>query len=270
MGGKRLWRGAMPREITADDLELFDHRFGRVNRRMPIGPVRWPFHDLFWLHEGRAKLHFPEQATTLELAAPGGVLILPGTLFEGATVGAFATASICHFAVAGWTPEPGLMLPNPGEELHIQNQLRLAMHLARAERPEDLPRRRRLLRALLDGFGAGARTASEDEDRLAIAWKQARANLHRMRTLADVAAVLGISESALRAMHRKAWDTSAGEHLRELRLVRAEELLVSTDKSLAEIAAAVGYGHAATLSAAFRSRRGKTPGQYRHWSNPFA
>jgi len=260
----------MPREITADDLELFDHRFGRVNRRMPIGPVRWAFHDLFWLHEGRARLRFPEQAATLELTAPGGVLILPGTLFEGATVGAFATASICHFAVVGRNAGSGFVLPNPGEELHIQNLLRLAMHLARAERPEDLPRRRRLLLTVLDGFGYGPRTASEDEDRLAIAWTQARANLHRMRTLADVAALLGLSESAFRAMHRKAWDTSAGEHLRELRLVRAEELLVSTDKSLSEIATAVGYAHAATLSAAFRTRRGKTPGQYRHWSNPFA
>lgn len=260
----------MRREIRDEDLELFDHRFGRVNRRMPIGPVRWSFHDLFWLHEGRARLRFPEQAATLELAAPSGVLILPGTLFEGATVGAFATASICHFSVAGRTAGPGFLLPNTGEELHIQNQLRLAMHLARAERPEDLPRRRRLLLTLLDGFGDVARTGSGNEDRLAIAWTQAQANLHRMRTLADVAALLGISESALRAMHRKAWDTSAGEHLRELRLVRAEELLVSTNKSLSEIAAAVGYGHAATLSAAFRSRRGKTPGQYRHWSNPFA
>lgn len=260
----------MPREITAQDLELLDHRFGRVNRRMPIGPVRWAFHDLFWLHEGRARLRFPEQGATLELAAPGGVLILPETLFEGATVGAFATASICHFAVADRQAGPGVVLPNPGEELHIQNQLRLAMQLARAERPADLPRRKRLLLALLDGFGEDSRSVSEDEDRLAMAWTQARANLHRMRTLADVAALLGISESALRAMHRKTRDTSAGEHLRELRLVRAEELLVSTDKSLAEIATAVGYGHAATLSAAFRSRRGKTPGQYRHWSNPFA
>ena len=103
-----------------------------------------------------------------------------------------------------------------------------------------------------------------------MAWGQAAQNLHRMRTLADVAALLGLSESALRALHRRAWNTSAGEHLRELRLTRAEELLVSTDLSLAEIAQAVGYGHATTLAGAFRQRRGKTPGQYRHWSNPFA
>lgn len=260
----------MPYE--SEKLELCDHRFGRINRRMPIGPVRWPFHDLFWVHEGRVVIAFPELGAKLELVAPAGVLILPGALFEGATVGAFATASICHFNLDGETASPGYVLPNPDEALHLQNLIRLAMHLARRNRTGELPRRKRLLLTLLDGFDlTGTQMPpTAEEDRLAIAWTQAGQNLHRMRTLADVAALLGISESALRAMHRKAWNTSAGEHLRELRLTRSEELLVSTDKSLAQIAAEVGYGHAATLAAAFRKRRGKTPGQYRHWSNPFA
>lgn len=265
----------MPHEIESDDIELHEHRFGRINRRMPIGPVRWPFHDLFWVHEGRATLTFPELSVKLDLAAPAGVLILPGTLFRGGTVGAFATASICHFAAAddgSRFSRPGYMLPNAEEALHLQALIRLALELARRKRPGDLPRRKRLLLALLDGFSfADAPSpADAEEDRLAIAWAQAAQNLHRMRTLADVAALLGISESAFRALHRKAWQTSAGEHLRELRLTRAEELLVSTGKPLSEIARAVGYGHASTLTASFRQRRGKTPAQYRHWSNPFA
>lgn len=266
----RHWRGAMRHDIEVGEIELRDHRFGRINRRMPIGPVRWPFYDLFWIHEGRTWLSFPEQSASIELTAPSGVLILPGTLFQGATVGTLATASICHFAMPGDTA-PGFLRPNAGEELHVQNLLRLSLHLARRGRDEDVPRRKRLLLALLDGFAARDVAApTADEGRLAEAWRQAGQNLHRMRTLADVAALLAVSESTFRAMHRAAWDTSAGEHLRELRLTRAEELLAGTDKSLAEIAAAVGYGHAATLSAAFRARRGKTPGQYRHWSNPFA
>ncbi len=265
----------MPHDIEEATLDLRDHRFGRVNRRMPIGPVRWPFHDLFWVHEGQVVLSFPELGGRLDLVAPAGVLILPGTLFQGSTVGQFATASICHFAVpgdGGRFTEPGYMLPNADEALHLQGLIRLAMHLARRNRDDELPRRRRLLVSIIDGFrhADAAATASADEDRLAIAWKQAGDNLHRMRTLADVAALLGISESALRALHRRTWNTSAGEHLRELRLTRAEELLVSTDKPLSAIAAAVGYGHASTLTAAFRQRRGKTPGEYRHWSNPFA
>jgi AraC-like DNA-binding protein len=264
----------MQRDIESERLELSDHRFGRANRRMPIGPVRWPFHDLFWVHEGHVVLTFPDLGGRLDLVAPGGVLILPGTLFQGTTLGQQANASICHFAApeGGRFSQPGFMLPNPGEELHLQGLIRLAMHLAHNNRDTDLPRRKRLLVALIDGFGfADTATASSvDEDRLAIAWKQAGQNLHRMRTLADVGALLGISESALRALHRKAFGTSAGEHLRELRLVRAEELLVSTDRPLGAIATAVGYGHASTLTAAFRKRRGKTPGEYRHWSNPFA
>jgi AraC-like DNA-binding protein len=265
----------MVRDIESARIELGDHRFGRVNRRMPIGPVRWPFHDLFWVHEGHVMLSFTELGGRLDLVAPAGVLILPGTLFQGTTVGQFATASICHFAAPGDESrfsQPGFMLPRAGEELHLQGLVRLAMHLARRNRDDELPRRQRLLVALIDGFGFAdaAAAASGDEDRLAIAWKQAGQNLHRMRTLADVAALLGISESALRALHRKALGTSAGEHLRELRLTRAEELLVSTDRPLGAIAAAVGYRHASTLTAAFRQRRGKTPGEYRHWSNPFA
>lgn len=261
----------MRHEIDQSQLVLFDHRFGRINRRMPIGPARWTFHDLFWVHEGAVSLEFPEQSARLELLAPAGVLILPGTQFRGTTSGTLATASICHFAIQDHVTSPGFLLPRPGEALHLQNLLRLALHLARRDDPADLPRRRRLLLALLDGFAAGAsHVPGIDEDRLAAAWRQAEQNLHRMRTLADVAALLGISESTLRAMHRKTRHTSAGEHLRDLRLSRAEELLVGTDNSLSEIARAVGYGHAATLSAAFRARRGKTPGQYRHWSNPFA
>ena len=261
----------MPRSAQEESVTLGDHRFGRVNRRMPIGPVRWPFHDLFWIHEGAAHLTFPEHDAALDLVAPAGVLILPGTLFRGSTTGAFATASICHFELAGYSNGPGWLLPHAGEALHIQNILKLAMELARHDQPDVLPRRKRLLLSLLDGFApATATTGTIVDGRLATAWRQAGQNLHRMRTLSDVAALLGVSESTLRAMHRQAWHTSAGEHLRELRLTRAEELIVSTDKTLAEIAEAVGYRHAATLSAAFRERRGKTPGEYRRWSNPFA
>lgn len=262
---------AMLPDAQQDDITLGEHRFGRVNRRMPIGPVRWPFHDLFWVHEGVVSLDFSEQNSKLEVRAPAGVLILPGTLFRGAPVGAFATASICHFELRGDGDGPGWLLPRMGEGLHLQNLLKLALELARRDDPQDMPRRKRLLLALLDGFSPNVAATSADTDgRLAAAWRQAAQNLHRMRTLTDVAALLGVSESTLRAMHRQAWHNSAGEHLRELRLTRAEELIVSTDKTLDEIAAAVGYRHAATLSAAFRDRRGKTPGEYRRWSNPFA
>jgi AraC-like DNA-binding protein len=203
------------------------------------------------------------------------VLILPGTLFSGSPMGAFATASICHFECAQPVPAklegPGFLLPDGVEALHVQNLLRLAMYLAQPGRAAELDRRRRLLAAIIDAFTAERQAQPiTDDDRLAMAWSAAGRNLHRMRTLKDVADLLGVSESAFRALHRRSLGTTAGEHLRQLRLTRAEELLATTGQSLEMIAGQVGYSHAATLSNAFRQRHGKTPGQFRHWSNPFA
>ncbi|WDR06188.1 helix-turn-helix transcriptional regulator [Devosia rhodophyticola] len=268
----------MEYDVDPRSLVLRDHRFGRFDRRLQIGPMEWPFHDLLWIHEGRARIGFEQLGKYLELAAPNGVLIMQGTRFEGRAIGAFATASICHFevlAVDGYAqPGPSILLPHKGEELHLQNQIRLALQLARRPDKALLGRRQRLLRSILDGFDVSQDVEevkdSDEEDRLLLAWDLAARSLGKMRSLSDVAHTLGIRESALRSLHRKIWRTSAGEHLRELRLRKAEELLATTGYSLSEIAKAVGYGHPATLSAAFRKSRGKTPGQYRAWSNPFA
>lgn len=252
---------------------LGEHRLGRFDRRMPIGPAIWAFHDLLWIHEGSVQLRFAELDQDLTLAAPTGVLILPNTAFSGGATGTFATASICHFTAS--VPEgPGFLVPNPGEELHIQNLLRLSLELARRAAPDSQARRQRLLVAIIDCFGAPTATSqpirSAQEERLAMAWGQAAKALHKMRTLSDIAALIGVHESALRTMHRTVHQTSAGNHLRELRLKRAEELLASTGYTIGEIAKLVGYGHAETLNAAFQRSRGRTPGQFRHWSNPFA
>lgn len=265
-------------DLDTEMLELKEHRFGRFDKRMPIGPVQWSFHDLLWIHEGRAIIEFPETDTGVELVAPGGILILPNTVFSGWALGTFATASVCHFACSTSRNllflEPGHMVPIENERLHIQNLVRLAMFLARGGHRDDLSRRKRLLHTILDGFQfEGSSPVSRhagDEGRLISAWELAAQNLEKMRTLSDVSSLLGINESGFRALHRKAWKNSAGEHLRELRLGKAEELLATTGFSLSEIAGQVGYGHAETLSAAFKKSRGKTPGQYRRWSNPFA
>ena len=63
----------------------------------------------------------------------------------------------------------------------------------------------------------------------------------------DVAALIGLRESALRTLHREVHGKPAGAHLRELRLSRAEALLATTGLTLTEIARQVGYGHAETL-----------------------
>ncbi len=268
----------MNTEINSTDLELREHRYGRFDKRLPIGPVRWDFHDLLWIHEGAALIVFEELQTRVELTAPAGVLILPGTLFKGQAVGQAATASVCHFSsirhACARFLAPGHMLPLPQERMHTQNLVRLALELAHRRPPVDPARRKRLLCTILDGFQfEDAPDSGRDpqvRSRLAGAWEMAARNLASMRTLSDVAGLIGIRESGFRALHRREFDSSAGEYLRELRLKKAEELLATTGYSLSEIASKVGYAHCETLNAAFKKSRGKTPGQYRRWSNPFA
>ena len=264
----------MSGHIDPSSLELGEHRISRFNRRMPIGPACWDFHDLFWVHEGQVLLDVGE-ASGLKLDAPAGLLILPGTRFSGTAVGGFATASACHFR---WPdaalPGPGYLLPRADEAMHVQAMLRLSLTLAGTVTPGDPDRRRRLLLAILDCFehpdmGAHAGPPGGDE-RLEHAWQQATRALARVRSLSDVATFMGIHESALRARHRRFYQTSAGSHLRELRLRRAEDLLSTTRHSVAEIARMVGYGHPETFIAAFHRSRGCTPGQFRHRSNPLA
>lgn len=257
-------------------MELGLHTWGRFDRRLPIDNAIWPHHDILWVHDGAVALNFHDLGAREQITGPGGVLVLPGTRFSGAALGGFATSSVCHFtlteretthALAG----PGYLLPWPDERSYLQAQVRLAMHLHR-QQPGETARRRRLIAALIDGFAPPQSIAQRHEagDRLDLAWEAAAKSLHRIRTLADVAERIGLSESALRAQHRARHGTSAGAHLRALRLARAEELLAATGFTLGEIAAQVGYGHAETLSAAYRKARGMAPGAWRRQSNPFA
>jgi DNA-binding response OmpR family regulator len=53
------------------------------------------------------------------------------------------------------------------------------------------------------------------------------------------------------------------EYLREQRLVRAQELLATTDRKIQQIADAIGFNRAGDFATAFRLRFGMTPREYR-------
>ncbi|CAN0508787.1 unnamed protein product, partial [Phaeothamnion confervicola] len=172
---------------------------------------------------------------------------------------------ICQFAWPDSPAGPGYLLPRSSETMHVQAMVRLSLDLAGGT---DIDRRRRLLVAMLDCFAhptdAVPTQPPTEDDGLIAAWGQAGKALHKMRTLSDVAALMDVHESALRARHRRHYRTSAGSHLREMRLRRAEDLLSTTRYTVGEIAQLVGYGHAETFIAAFHRSRGRTPVEFRH------
>lgn len=239
---------------------------GRFDRRFRVGPARWEFWDLLWLHEGRLELRYGAANEPIGLFAPAGVLIPPETDFQGHAVDGPASASVTHFEATGG-PEIIRIVPN-ADTLHVQHLVQLSLDYAR--RGESLDRRKRLLISILDCFSDPGQQKPLLDTRLDRAWREATNKLDRVRSVADVAVFSGQAESTFRAAHRKQFGSSAGRHLQQLRLSAAERYLATTGFGLAEIAGLVGYGHAETLSAAFKKSRGHTPGNYRRWSKQFA
>lgn len=82
-------------------------------------------------------------------------------------------------------------------------------------------------------------------------------------SVADMCAVAGCGASRLHADFRAHLRTSPHQHLLELRLRRARELLALHDDDLDAVARACGMAGAAVLCRRFRRAAGITPGAYR-------
>ena len=79
----------------------------------------------------------------------------------------------------------------------------------------------------------------------------------------DIAKQVGLSRSHFSRAFQAATGQTAQEFIITRRICRARDLLVETDQSVAEIAAATGFSSQAHLSSAFRKRLGVPPGRYR-------
>lgn len=82
-------------------------------------------------------------------------------------------------------------------------------------------------------------------------------------TVADMAALLNISESGLYAAFKSAMGTSPLRYLNDYRLTVARELLLHSDRSVKAVAEAVGIPDPFYFSRLFRSAYGQPPQTYR-------
>jgi len=95
------------------------------------------------------------------------------------------------------------------------------------------------------------------------ALKAVQAEPARHFKVAELAKLAGASRAAFVRLFRAATGTSPQRFLRGRRLQRAAELLLTTDETLAQIAARVGYESEFSLSRAFKQRFGLSPSRYR-------
>ncbi|RKF15142.1 GlxA family transcriptional regulator [Roseovarius spongiae] len=90
-----------------------------------------------------------------------------------------------------------------------------------------------------------------------------QANLEEPRTVAEIAAEIGISRRQLERSFADHAGQSPRQYYADLRLARAYALLSETDLPIAEIAAATGFGGASAFARTFRAKFDISPGKFR-------
>lgn len=88
-------------------------------------------------------------------------------------------------------------------------------------------------------------------------------NFDRPLSVSDIAERVAVSQSKLKRAFRRHLGHGVNAELRCKRLERCAELLISTDKNVADIAAGAGFSARPYFYRAFRKAYGMTPHQYR-------
>ena len=83
-------------------------------------------------------------------------------------------------------------------------------------------------------------------------------------TAADIAAAAAISESESVRCFRSMFGMPPTQYLKQYRIMRAAELLQTTNKAAAEISGLCGFQDQSYFTRSFREQMGKTPAEYRN------
>lgn len=80
----------------------------------------------------------------------------------------------------------------------------------------------------------------------------------------DIAATVNLSESRFRFLFKKTYGISAHQHLTNLRISAAKQMLWDSNFSMSEIAVRCGFGSQQYFSDTFKRETGLSPGKYKN------
>jgi transcriptional regulator GlxA family with amidase domain len=94
-----------------------------------------------------------------------------------------------------------------------------------------------------------------------------RQKMEEELNLRELAKKHNVSYSFFRKMFKKYTGVSPGQYHLQLRITRAKELLISTDKSIKEISYELGFQSIFYFSNMFKKKEGVTPSYFRNKNN---
>lgn len=110
---------------------------------------------------------------------------------------------------------------------------------------------------------SGDHPTTNEADTVALAKAHLESHFASPLLMNDVAQQIGCSRSRLYAIFKRETGMSPNDWLQRLRIKKAEELLTTTNLTLLDVAAAVGFATQAYFCHVFRKYSGKTPGDCR-------
>ena len=116
---------------------------------------------------------------------------------------------------------------------------------------------------LLAQLAADRSGRSPEREPVARARAHLRAHLDLPVSVPALARLVGLSPSHFSARFRTVTGFSVLEYVKRLRMARSRQLLITTEHSIAEIAAAMGYSDPFYFSRQFREVSGQSPRQFR-------
>ena len=214
-----------------------------------------------------------EPAPSARDAAPA---VLPdGEVRHGAPDGPPDVRLLVGYCVFA-SPDARLLVSLLPQLVHVRGERRLAT-LVELVREEFLGRRParevilgRLLEVLLiEALRASAGTTAPPgllrglaDERLAVAIRRMHEHPTRAWTVAQLAREAGLSRSAFFDRFTRAVGAAPMAYLLDWRMAVAKDVLRREDRTVAEVAARVGYGSASTFSVAFTRHVGRPPTHY--------
>ncbi len=107
------------------------------------------------------------------------------------------------------------------------------------------------------------RTTKLDDAKLNTVFEYMKAHPNARSSLADLSALVGLSEYHFLRCFRESTGTTPHQYLMERRIAEAQRLLATTKLSLADVAIDSGFSSQSHMSDVFRQKLGTSPGKWR-------
>jgi len=112
-------------------------------------------------------------------------------------------------------------------------------------------------------LGPQASSLMNNGERFSVVLQYMADHLSEPMTRDSLASLVSLSSSRFYAAFRSAFGIGPWDYLRDLRMRKAEQLLITTDDAVGEIGAQCGFGDPFHFSRLFRSTHGISPSAYR-------